>query len=150
MTKAEKIRNVHELMKMYPKRNGKFVKQLIDNDMKKYNLHMGHVAILNNIRIDPEFLSKAYDGVIFDIDAVRKTTMELIERGFLVDNSNGELSNVALTDYAKESIQQNISRIREEQVKIFSVLSEEELDQLVSMMKKLNAEQEAVLGDISV
>lgn len=138
------------MMLAFPRKMNQCVRMYADNYLHDTRIKPQYLLLISLIGNSDGISQKEInEDIPFDKSYISTMVRELIELGFVYNDSSGKLHSLHLTDQGKDIYAMSRMMFDLLDRSLFEVLTDEEKDQLASIMKKLDARTAELVSDFS-
>lgn len=138
------------MMLAFPRKMNQCVRMYADNYLHDTRIKPQYLLLISLIGNSDGISQKEInEDIPFDKSYISTMVRELIELGFVYNDSSGKLHSLHLTDQGKDIYAMSRMMFDLMDRSLFEVLTDEERGQLASIMKKLDARTAELVSDFS-
>ncbi len=136
-----------DLMMVFPRKMGMFSRTLVSKYLKDTRIKPYHLMMIYNIGIGDGISQKNLtEELPFDKSYISTGVRELIDMGLVYNESGGKVHSLRLTDAGRDIKAMGEMMFDLIQNSLLGVLSEEERQTLISLMRKVDAHADELIA----
>ena len=136
-----------DLMMVFPKKMGVFSRTLVSRYLKDTRIKPHHLMLIHNIGAGDGISQKDLaEELPFDKSYISTGVRELIDMGLVYNESEGKVHSLKLTDAGRDIKAMGEMMFDLIQNSLLGVLSEEERQTLVSLLRKVDAHADELIA----
>ncbi len=136
-----------DLMMIFPRKMGMFSRTLVSKYLKDTRIKPYHLMLIHNIGLGDGISQKDLaEELPFDKSYISTGVRELMEMGLVYNESEGKVHSLKLTDAGRDIKAMGAMMFDLIQNSLLGVLSEEERQTLVSLMRKVDMHADELIA----